>query len=71
MEIYEEDERGRDMIDYKNDEAKRQNVIQFVRATQEIMEKEGIKRFPSVRSRLFRAFIILLFICILKIWTSL
>ena len=23
MEIYEEDERGRDMIDYKNDEAKR------------------------------------------------
>ena len=41
MEIYEEDERGRDMIDYKNDEAKRQNVIQFVRATQEIMEKEG------------------------------
>ena len=44
MEIYEEDERGRDMIDYKNDEAKRQNVIQFVRATQEIMEKEGIKK---------------------------
>ena len=71
MEIYEEDERGRDMIDYKNDEAKRQNVIQFVRATQEIMEKEGIKKVSIRKIAAVSASIILLFICILKIWTSL
>lgn len=32
------------MIDYKNDEQKRENLILFIRTTQQIIEEEGLKK---------------------------